>query len=220
MKYVMAFGGGQRGPALLVGATRATVAAECRAAALEFMTGVASGWEKVDLARWLTGPYAHATRHCQHGERTFFSSVSRDSRDSDATPVAIDRQKIDQVLSTTRARMLAALEKAALSNGALELVEDALALGFVRRAVDEEGTEVWVPVDSARMRLLDRVRALFVADYLDDPVAYRSLYVCHRCEAVVFDEGARQLGMCSAHRRMSGIVYRNDEEIARAAGEQ
>lgn len=141
----MAFGGKQRGPARLEdGATRATVAAECRAAALELMAGAARGWGKIDLAGWLTGPYRRATRHCQHGERT--------------------------------------------------LVADG-------------------------MRLLDRVRTLFVADYLDDPVAYRTLYVCHRCEAVVFDESARRIGMCSAHRRTSGILFRDDEERGRAAGD-
>ena len=48
------------------GATRESVSAECRAAALEFMAGVASGWEKIDLAQWLTGPYAHAARHGDH----------------------------------------------------------------------------------------------------------------------------------------------------------
>jgi hypothetical protein len=173
------------------------------------MAGVASGWEKMDLARWLTGPYAQATRHSQHGERTLVTS-------SEPAPSSVSPQNIDLLLASTRSRMLAA-EKAALSDGALELADEVIDRGFVRRAIDEEGMEVWVPVDAARMRLLDRLRALFVADYLDDPITYRSLYVCHRCEAVVFDEGARQIGMCSAHRRMSGIIFRNEDE-ARAAG--
>ena len=162
----MAFGGKQRGPARLEdGATRATVAAECRAAALEFMAGVASGWGKVDLARWLTGPYGRATRHCQHGERTLVADGS------EPAPASIAPESVDELLARTRGRMLAALEKAALSDGSLELAEEMVDRGFVRRAMDEDRTEVWVPVDVARMRLLDRVRTLFVADYLDDPVA-------------------------------------------------
>ena len=179
------------------------------------MAGVASGWGKRDLARWLTGSYAQATRHCQHGERTLVADGM------EPAPVSIDPQRIDELLTTTRGRILAALEKAALSDGALDLADEMIDRGFVRRAMDEDGMEVWVPVDGARMRLVDRVRTLFVADYLDDPVTYRSLYVCHRCEAVVFDEGSRQVGMCSAHRRMSGIVFRKgDAEEVPAAGDQ
>src|SRR5690606_27876075 len=119
---------------------------------------------------------------------------------------SVDSPRIDDLLTSTRGRMLAALEKAALSDGELEGAGELIDRGFVRRAIDEDGVAVWIPVDGARMRLHDRVRALFVADYLNDPVAYRSLYVCHRCEAVVFDEGAREIGMCSLHKRMSGIV--------------
>ena len=209
MKYVMAFGGSRRGPARLEdGVTRESVAAECRAAALELMSGIASGWRKIELARWLTGPYAEATRHCQRGERTLVADESTRGR------VSVDPESIDELLTTTRARMLMALEKAALSDGALELAEEVIARGFVRRAVTEEGTEVWIPVDGARMRLQDRVSALFAADYLNDPIGYRALYVCHRCERVVFDEGARQIGMCSAHRRTSGIVVREEDEKA------
>lgn len=214
MKYVVAFGARRRGPALLEGgATRATVAAACRAAALDFMAGVAGGWTKIDLARWLTGPYAWATRHCRHGERTLVSDGS------DAAPSSLAPERIDALLASTRGRVLMALKKAALSGGVLELAEEVIDQGFVRRAVDEDAMEVWVPVDVSRMRLLDRVQALFVADHLDDPVAYRTLNVCRHCEAVVFDEGARSSGTCAAHRRMSGIVFRNDEERARAAGQ-
>jgi hypothetical protein len=197
----MAFAGPRRGPALLEeGATRESVSAECREAALAFMAGVANGWEKLDLARWLVGPYARAARHCQHGERT---------RLAQGAPV--DAGTIEELLTSTRGRLLAALETAALEDGSLDLAESAIECGHVRRAMDEDGTEVWIPVDGARMRLRDRLGALFVADYLNDPAAYGSLYVCHRCEAVVFDEGARQLGMCSAHRRMSGIVPKSEE---------
>ena len=57
------------------------------------------------------------------------------------------------------------------------------------------------------MRLRDRLRSLFAADYLNAPYTYAELFVCHRCEAVVFDEHAKQLGICGAHR-MSGVVPR------------
>src|SRR5262245_43717201 len=69
MKYVMTFGT-KPGPMVLEeGTTSATLSEECREAALAFMGGVASGWDKIDLALWLTGPYARATRHAKRGER-------------------------------------------------------------------------------------------------------------------------------------------------------
>jgi hypothetical protein len=212
VKYVVAFGGSRSGPALLEDSvTRASVASECREAALEFMAGVAGGWEKADLASWLTGPYAQATRHSQHGERTLLVRGAVPV-DRNAAGV-VDPDTIEDLLTSTRGRILAGLEKAALGDGTLEFAADLVERGLVRQAFDGDGMEAWVPVDAPRMRLKDRVTSLFVADYLNDRVGYGSLYVCHRCEAVVFDESARELGMCSAHRRMSGIVSRNDDDV-------
>jgi hypothetical protein len=205
VKYVMAFGGGRRGPATLeVGVSRETVAAECREAALELMAGVANGWTKVDLVCWLTGPYARATRHCQHGERTLVGEAAVRVPEG-----GLDPDTVEELLTTTRGRVLATLEKAALGDGSLDFADDLIERGLVRRARGDEGLEVWIPVDAARLRLKDRVGSLFVADYLNDPIAYGTLYVCHRCEAVVFDEDAREMGMCSVHQRLSGIVFRD-----------
>lgn len=207
MRYVMAFAAAASN-SLADGVTRASVSEECRDAALAFMTGVAVGWTKLDLGRWLTGPYARATRHSAHGERTAVSAAG-----------AIDPSAVEDVLMGTRARLLAALEKAALSSGALGFAEEAIERAFVRRAFDEDGFEAWVPVDGARMRLRDRVSSLFVADYLNDPMSYRALYVCHRCENVVFDERAPRLGMCSAHGRVSGTILRGDLGFEHRASE-
>ena len=71
MKYVMAFGTGDRSSRHPVadGSTRETLAEDCRNAALSFMTGVGEGWDKLDLALWLTGDYARAT-HEGWGART------------------------------------------------------------------------------------------------------------------------------------------------------
>jgi hypothetical protein len=195
VKYVMVFAADAREPPVLEeGVTRASVSAESRATALELLAGVARGWSKVDLATWLLGPYAHATRHTKHGERTNVSGRS-----------TVAAEAIELILQTARARLVAALGKAVDAGGVLDFADEAIDKGFVRRAVDQERFEVWVPVDGARMRLEDRVGSLFVADFLNDPRAYASLYVCPRCESVVFDEGARTAGMCSAHRGVSGV---------------
>lgn len=205
MKYVMVFAANTREPPVLEeGVTRASVSAESRATALELMAGVARGWSKVDLAMWLLGPYARATRYTKHGERTNVSGRS-----------TVAAEAIELILQTARARLVSALEEAVDAGGVLDFADEAIDKGFVRRAVDQEGFEVWVPVDGARMRLEDRVGSLFVADFLNDPQAYASLFVCPRCESVVFEEGARAAGMCSAHGGVSGVF-----EMRRGADER
>ena len=198
MKYMVAFGTGDPNSLRTVedGSTRQTIAEDCRDAALSFMSGVARGWDKVDLANWLTGDYARATRHRPHGERVTLTS------DGDVT-----EQSIDDLLIRVRGQLLASLEKAALELGALDFVEDVVIRGLVHQAIDAEGREAWIPVDSARVRLRDRLHSLFAADYLNAPYTYAELFVCHRCEAIVFDEHAKQLGICGSHRT-SGTVPR------------
>ncbi len=179
------------------GSTRESLAHEFREAALSFMSGVASGWDKLDLALWLTGPYARATRHGKHGERV--AAVSDGEQISD--------ESIESLVTHVRGQLIASLEKAALEFGALEFADEIVERGLVRKVVDAEGRDAWIPVDAARLRLRDRLRALFTADYLNAPYTYAELFVCHRCEAVVFDDHAKEAGVCSAHR-MSGTVPR------------
>lgn len=207
----MAFKGG-RGPTLLgEESSRDTVSEECREAALAFMSGVAGGWDKLDLVMWLTGSYARAARHSQHGERVADLMGSAE----------VVEEELTEIVTRARAQLVASLERAVLEDGALDFAEDAVQRGLVRTAVDLDGEEVWIPVDSARMRLRDRVRSLFAADYLNRPESYAALYVCHRCENVVFDEGAKRLGSCNAHRRISGIVPRGTgDEAGRAVGDE
>lgn len=201
MEYVMAFSG-RRGRMLLDdGSTRESVAAECREAALTFVNGVAAGWDKLDLVLWLTGPYSRATRHVPRGER-----VTGMEGESEVTD-----DMLEDLLTRVRAQLIAALETAALGEGTLGFAVEAMDRGLVRRAVDLDGEIVWVPADNARMRLKDRVRSLLAADYLNDPGAYAALYVCHRCESVVFDEDAKRLGACQNHKRVSGIVPRQGD---------
>src|SRR5690349_4880890 len=129
----MAYGG--RGRTVLEeGETRDSVAAECRAAALAFVNGVASGWDKLDLVLWLTGPYARATRHVPRGERVA-------GLDAD-TEVASDT--VEELVTRARARLVASLETAVLADGTLDFAVDAMDRGVVRRAIDLDGEIVWV----------------------------------------------------------------------------
>jgi hypothetical protein len=214
VKYVMAFTG-RKGPSLLDdGSTRETVATECRQAALEFMTGTASGWDKLDLAMWLTGAYARATRHAIHGERVASLNGQKE----------VQPEAIEDLVGRVRSQLVASLERAAISDGALDFAEEMVERGYVRRAIDLDGIDVWIPVDAARMRLRERVRALFAADYLNEPAAYADLFVCHRCEGIVFDEDAKRLNFCPLHRSVSGIVPKkpeaDEEQEAAASGDE
>ncbi len=170
---------------------------ECRDAALTFLRGVTMGWDKIDLALWLTGDYARATRHVPRGERVH----SLGDRD-------VDAEALDALLDKTRAQLVACFEQAAL-DGNLACAEDCLTRGLVRKVTAPDGGVLYVPVDAQRMRLRDRLRSLLAADYLNEPGDYLSVYVCHRCENVVFDEKAKRLGYCSAHHHSSGVMPRN-----------
>lgn len=215
LKYVMAFASGNSRTKRRVedDATRESIAAECREAAVAFMTGVASGWDKLDLALWLTGPYARATRHAKRGERV--ASLCDPSRPDETVEIA--DETIESLVTHVRGQVIASLEKAALELGALEFSSDCVERGLVRRVIDAEDRDAWIPVDAPRMRLRDRIQALFTADYLNAPYNYAELFVCHRCEAVVFDEQAKRRGLCASHR-LSGVVLRDGEPLSVRSG--
>jgi hypothetical protein len=187
--------------AFLPDATRESVAWDCREAALDLLAGIARGWGKRELAHWLVGPYAHATRHSVRGERVAMLDHAH----------PITEEAVDVLLTRVRAQLVASLEKAALEGGVLDFSEEMLRRGLVTRALGDEGEDVWLPLDTSRSRLRDRVRALFVAHSLNDPASYETLFVCHRCEAVVFDAIAKETGVCNRHR-VSGVVPRAELE--------
>jgi len=179
----------------VIDVTREELSNDCRGAALSFMSGVASGWTKADLAEWLTGPYARAVRHASLRDRA--AVVTAQAPASSAS--------IEALLVAARGQLLASLEKAVLDLGTLDVTDDTVGRGIVRKTFDVEGRSAWIPVDSPRLLLRDRLRSLFAADYMNIPYDYAQLFVCHRCEAVVFDERAKRRGVCTSHL-LSGIV--------------
>ncbi len=203
MKYVTAYPPARAPRLLSEGVTKESVSAECRDAALAFLGGVQHGWDKLDLVLWLTGPYARSTRHAPRGERVV--DVTADITIEDAT--------IDELLAHVRGQLVTSLEQVALDWSKLDFADEALERGFVRVAVDDDGASCFVPLDSPRMRLVDRVRSLLAADYLAAPYEYVDLFVCHRCEAVMFDADAKRTGICRRHRLQSGVVVRNNDDV-------
>lgn len=162
-------------------------AEEARRAGTAFLNGVGEGWSKWDFARWMSGPYRHATRHTSWNKpevvQLFDATIHR----------AADE------LHGARDAVLGLLELLAMGTPRVRFVEAALARGLVVPCMAGEETG-WVPVESVMDGLGGMVGALFVADYLVRPDDYRELlFVCPKCEAVVFDVGARMRGDCGVH---------------------
>ena len=183
LKYMTAFTSLHGAPVVEEGVESQQISNECRDAALTFLRGVTSGWDKIDLALWLTGDYARATRHVPRGERV----MSLGDRE-------VDPASLNDLLDKARGQLVACFEQAAL-DGNLACAEDCLTRGIVRKVTAPDGGVLYVPVDSPRMRLRDRLRSLLAADYLNEPGDYLSVYVCHRCENVVFDEKGETPGL-------------------------
>lgn len=214
MKYVISYTASRRGAeaqrVLAPDVTKDEIADDCREAALLFMNGVATGWDKVDLALWLSGFYARATRHVPRGERVEMPI-------EDAEPVTVAEESVVALVDRTRLQLLPALEKAAMELGELDFVDHCRSRRFVQTARLADGEPVVLAIDLPRMKLVDRVRSLFAADFCNRSYAYLDLLVCHRCESVVFDEDAKRIGHCRAHKHVSGFVPRVGVEIDRAA---
>jgi hypothetical protein len=172
---------------------------------VEFLEGVARGWTKRDLAAWLSGPYRDAvTRLGPMDELRIPPSEGFDLRPS----------RLADVMESARLHTLTMLEELALPHGASDFVDEAITARMVTVVEDELETAMWLPVDLPRLRLRDRVRALFVADYLIAPHEYATqFFVCHRCEAPCFDEEAKWMGFCRKHLRPSHTVPKVGVEV-------
>jgi hypothetical protein len=201
LRAAVCWGSGMAYLTLEPGTLAAGVAAACRYAGTEFLRGVRAGWDARDLAAWLTGPYADATRHAPRGEHA--------ARTDAAEP---ETARLRDVLGHARSSALAALEEACSSAGGLTFVREAIRAGAVVPA-RVEGGSCWIPVDLRGMHLAERVLSLFAVDLLLYPEDYSgALVICPLCEAVVYDPEARALGQCGAHRP-SGLVHRIDQVL-------
>jgi hypothetical protein len=166
---------------LLPGIRVVEVADACRSAALRFAWSAHNGWGRRELARWLVGPYAHAVA----ATRALRASGTRRA----VVHRELDEETVEQLLATTRTEILEMLR------GVWSWTHDARAArakigeGLVAGIVDEAGGLGYAPVDNVRMRLVERVRSLFVADYLTRPGDYAAFAVCEDCDGATFDGG-------------------------------
>lgn len=166
---------------LLPGIRVTDVADACRSAALGFAWSAHHDWGRRGLARWLVGPYAHAVA----ATRSLRASGTRRA----VVHRALDEETIDELLGSARAEIIEMLR------GVWSWTSDAAAArariteGLVAGIVDEASDFGYAPIDDVRMRLVDRVRSLFVADYLTRPGDYAAFAVCDDCDGATFDGG-------------------------------
>jgi hypothetical protein len=132
------------------------VAAMCRAAYLAFIHG--DTWGKRELAEWLLQHYRPLARPCDESPRS--RTVARPRQES-IHPIRL-RAFIDATRTTLRRDLLGQRDDA--SRAALEATM--LEAGLVAPEKDVAGRTCYVPVDLPDIRLIDRLRALIVADAL------------------------------------------------------
>jgi hypothetical protein len=185
------------------------VADACREAFVSFLQGVATGWGKAELGRWLAGPYR---------ELCSFSRVAA-AVEGQRKPVpkrvaSFDDDQLNTLARTARWKVLAALEGAMPKDNDVSFASAALYARHIVRCADTKGRAGWAPTDASAMRLSDRVLSLVAVDYLVRSEDYESkLAVCHFCERVWFDEETRKRGACRSHgsgSRASGMRPREE----------
>ena len=166
---------------LLPGIRVTDVVDACRSAALGFAWGAHHGWGRRELARWLVGPYAHAV------------ASTRSLRPSGMRPAIVrgevDEETIEKLLTTTHAEIIGMLRRVWSWTHDGHAARAEIGEGLVAGIVDTGSELGFAPVDNARMRLVDRVRSLFVADYLTRPGDYAAFAVCDDCDGATFDGG-------------------------------
>jgi hypothetical protein len=116
--------------------------------------------DKPSLAAWLLGPYHEATSFLPRRNGRLHSAEAAGAHHT--TPA-----NIQDLVSMTQTVIVAALDAA--RRGVDDLVELLPPVVQVRPAHDVYGDHGFVPLDQEHLRLVDRVLALVVADYLTRP---------------------------------------------------
>jgi hypothetical protein len=127
----------------------------------------------------LVGPYAHAAA----ATRALRTSGLRRA----VTHRPLDEGTIATLLSEARAEVLEVLRNAWTWPADPAFARARVEEGLVAGIADETSDIGYAPVDVPGMRLVDRVRSLFIADYLTRPADYAAFAVCEDCEGATFD---------------------------------
>lgn len=162
------------------------VADACRSAGLAFAWS-ASLWGKRELAQWLVGPYARAVATIVLPEARRFPGVDE--------PIAAET--IALLLENAHVQLLDGLRRTWAWRADSDFVRAMIDQGMVAGVTDDTGAFGYAPVDAPNMRLVDRARSLFLADWLTRPHDYASFAVCNHCGAATFDFGESHRDECA-----------------------
>ncbi len=191
---------------LVTGLVVEHIADACRSAAIAFVDGVGSGWEKEELARWLLGPY-HQLSMLRMSHEAMRSEVVSGVFPRSNSGGTVENDDVVRVMWDARDEVLRIID--AFERG------DANAESFVwklqsrnvfARIEDSSGARGLVPNEGVPQRLAERVLSLIAADYIVRPFDYEDrVAVCRSCGIMTFGPTARVDQDCGLHRSGSGI---------------
>lgn len=176
------------------------VAQMCRSAYLEFVNG--DCWGKRELASWLLERYRPLARPADEAP---LSTAGTRPRGDKVHPIRL-RTFIEETRGTLLEDLLGA--RSVANRHALQ--QQILAAGLVAPERDVAGRTCFIPVDMPDLRLVDRLRALIVADGLATGDELAHVIVCNACNLVAFDLDTPPTWVCSSCRRQSGLRFRSE----------
>lgn len=172
------------------------IADRARAAGFLFVSSSRWGWGKRDLANWLVHDYRPAVLEASARPRSEVSSAKAD--ETSAT----------KLVASARRRVVEMLTDAATAWNGDDFARESIENGLVIGVSDDVGGLGYAPVHQGRMRLVDRVASLFIADFLTRPRDYEQLVVCGQCDEVSFKWDEIHEDGCEARGPRSGVVVR------------
>lgn len=185
------------------------LADKARAAAFVFVSGARYGWARRELATWLVHDYQPAALRPSAVRRTT-ASAGAGAGAGDLRDLAVTR-----LVSAARRHVVEMLATAMTSWSGASFARDMVDSGLVIGVSDEAGGIGYAAVDRARMRLVDRVASLFIADFLTRPRDYEAIVVCSVCDEVSFKWDEVHEDGCEARGPRSGVVVKRPRRSTR-----
>jgi hypothetical protein len=182
-----------------------------RLAASQFMREATLGWGRRELAEWLMCHYGpcviHRVDHCRD-ETPAHAHIRTGAR-----PPHVDESSVIELVDRVRARMFLLLHDL---GDPTQLAAGRITAAMIdSNRVEEIETRdglLWRPVHRPRLRLVERVATLFVADYLNSPPDYRDVRACEQCGVLAFGRAVVHGRGCPA-----GLVRRDSHVAVRGA---
>jgi len=178
------------------GTTVLDVADRARAAGFMYVSASRWGWGRRDLANWLVHDYRPAVLD---------ASVRLGS---EASSARTDEARATKLVASARRRVVEMLGDAVAAWKGSDFARESIDNGLVIGVSDNVGSIGYAPLHQGRMRLVDRVASLFIADYLTRPRDYEQLVVCGQCDEVSFKWDEVHEDGCEARGPGSGVIVR------------